>query len=71
VADQVWLALDEHTSIGIDRAKAMSLDRTGFASLYRKTVYGSSQSEANAWADKQIADRATAVGTATRGADDA
>ena len=66
MADQVWVALDERTSIGIDRDKAMSLDRKGFANLYRKTVWGSSQREANAWADKQIADRAAAVGgTAT------
>jgi hypothetical protein len=66
MADQVWLALDETVSVGIDRDEALSLDRKGFAKLYRKTMWGSSQREANAWADKQIADRAAAVGgTAT------
>jgi hypothetical protein len=61
MADQVWVALDESVSIGIDREEAMALDRKGFANLYRKTVYGSSRREANAWADRQIADRAAAL----------
>jgi hypothetical protein len=65
VTGQVWLDLSSlggtAVSIGIDRETAMSLDRKGFARLYRDTLIGASRREAKAWADKQVADRAAAL----------
>ena len=60
MSDEVWLALDEHNSIGIDRARAMAMNEGDFARLYRSTVCGSSRREAKAWARKQVVDRALA-----------
>jgi hypothetical protein len=66
VSDQVWLAISDGVSIGIDRDEAMSLDRDGFVALFRRTVYPPPgfrarrrwKREAEAWADRQIAARA-------------
>ena len=67
--DQAWLAIDEGTSIGIDRETAMSLDRDGFVKLYKSTVYPPPgfrarrvwKREAEAWADRQIELRSAAL----------
>lgn len=67
--DQVWLDISDGESIGIDREEAMGLDRNGFIRLYKRTVYPPPgfrarrewKRDAEAWADKQIADRDAAV----------
>lgn len=61
MADQVWVEIGAGCSVGIDREEAMSLDRKGFAKLYRSTVCGSSRREAYAWADRQIIDRSSST----------
>lgn len=58
---QVWIELGPGVSVGIDRDEAMSLDRRGFAKLYRTTVCGASRREARRWADRQLLERAAAV----------
>lgn len=66
MSDQVWVAISEGVSIGIDRDEAMSLDRAAFVALFKRTVYPPPgfrarrrwKREAEAWADKQIAARA-------------
>jgi hypothetical protein len=62
---QVWLLIGTsggaQTSIGVDRDVVMTLDRKGFAKLYRNTVYGSKRKDALAWADKQIEERRAAI----------
>lgn len=63
--DQVWVEIDDTVSIGIERDEAMSLDRDGFVELYKRTVYPPPgfrarrawKRDAEAWADRQIADR--------------
>lgn len=67
--DQVCVEVSEGVSLGIDRDKAMALDRDGFVALYRRTVYPPPgfrarrawRRDSEAWADKQIADRAVAL----------
>lgn len=58
--DQIWLALDEHTDVGVERAEALRWTRDDFADLYRRSVYGSKKKEAYEWADKQVELRAQA-----------
>lgn len=60
----VWLILHEmpdgsKTSMEISYEEACRLDRKGFAALYRRHVYGAKKKEANQWADRQIAMRAS------------
>lgn len=69
MSDQVWVEIGDGVSIGIDRDEAMALDRAGFVSVYKRTVYPPPgfrarrewKRKAEAWADKQIADRAAAA----------
>lgn len=69
MADQVWVEIGDGVDIGIDRDEAMSLDRDGFVGMYKRHVYPPPgfrarrqwKRDAEAWADKQIADRARAL----------
>lgn len=45
-------------SVSVAYDEAISLDRKGFANLYRRHVCGASRKEAKQWADRQIALRA-------------
>lgn len=63
----MWLTLHtmpdgSSTSVEVPWDDAMTFNRHGFAGIYRNSVYGASQTEAYEWADKQIAERAKALG---------
>jgi hypothetical protein len=49
------------TEIEVPYEDALTMDRKGFAKLYRRTVHGAKRREAYAWADKQIEIREKAL----------
>lgn len=60
----IWLSIDEHTQIGVDRDKAFEMSERGFYKLYRKTVYGHGRKHrqaAKAWAKRQVEERDEAL----------
>jgi hypothetical protein len=67
--DLVWVEIGEVVSMSIEREEAMSLDRDGFVRMYKRHVYPPPgfrarrqwKRDAEAWADKQIDDRARAL----------
>lgn len=62
---QVYLDLAPGVSVGVDFEVAMSLDRKGFARLYRAHVHGAKRREAKRWAERQWREREAILWAAT------
>ena len=60
-ARSVWLSLDESTDVEVPYLDAVAWTADDFAQLYRKTVYGSSKSDAETWGERQVRERDAAL----------